>query len=507
MNGRPGRPRGGEGDLTSTVGRWGGGPRTWVGVALVAAALAPAARTSVPAAPSKLSGALEVALQRSGERTHAVWVHFTDRGTAPRSAVLSPEALARRARRGAVKGAVEADRPLDPGYVRAVAGSVTRLRHQVRWSNAVSVEATPAQVEALSRLRFVARLDVVRRYRQRPEVVEPLAERPLRGASAPSAGPAHLIDYGTSLGQLQQISVPAVHDLGLHGQGVTVAVLDSGFDNLAHEAFATTTILATRDFVNGDDDVGDGADQGDGSHGTSTLSTIGGFAPGQLVGPAFAARYILAKTENTVSETPVEEDHWAAAAEWAEALGADVISSSLGYLDYDRPYTSYTWMDMDGATAISTRAATLAAERGVVVVNSAGNSGFALRNTLGAPADGIFVLTAGAVDAAGVRASFSSVGPTADLRIKPDVVAQGVAVKVARSTATNAYGLANGTSFSCPLSAGVVALLLQAHPEYTVEDVLAVVRATASRSATPDNLTGWGTLNALAAVSTTRPAP
>ncbi len=211
-------------------------------------------------------------------------------------------------------------------------------------------------------------------------------------------------------------------------------------------------------------------------------------------------------TEDSRSETPVEEDNWAAAAEWAESLGVDVISSSLAYSRFDFPYTSYTDRDMDGATAVTTIAATMAAARGVVVVNSAGNAGFdPARNTLVAPADGVQVVSAGAVDRAGLRAPFSSVGPTADGRIKPDVAALGVAVKVATLTTVGSYGFASGTSFSCPLTTGVVALLLEAHPAYTVDDVLLALRSTSSQTAAPDNLLGWGILDAVAAVDLVLP--
>jgi subtilisin family serine protease len=233
---------------------------------------------------------------------------------------------------------------------------------------------------------------------------------------------------------------------------------------------------------------------------------VGGFKEGQIVGPAYRASFLLAKTEDTFSETPVEEDNWAAAAEWAEARGADVISSSLGYLDYDAPFTSLSWADMNGAKAVSTLAAEKAAERGVVVVVSAGNQGFNPdHNTLGAPADGVHVLTVGAVDPFGRRTSFSSVGPSADQRIKPDVAAQGRLVKAAGPGAVNEYAYVDGTSFSCPLTAGVVALLLQAHPTYTVDQVLAVMRSTAGQAAAPDNLLGWGIVNAAAAVQAKAP--
>jgi subtilisin family serine protease len=447
---------------------------------------------------------LAAALQDGPGRAELVWVFFSDKGPGLASpTALTPRALSRRALRGRTRGPAAIDAPLVSSYVDAVSARVLRLRQQSRWFNAVSVEATAEQVEALARLPFVERLDLVARYRRSRE--EPIEGRATSSSAVRGEEP-HALDYGSSLGQVAQINVPAVHDLGLHGEGTVIAVFDAGFNNLAHEAFAPMTLLATHDFVNGDDDVGDGPDMGEGSHGTATLSTIGGYRPGELIGPAFAAAFILAKTENTASETPVEEDNWAAAAEWAEALGADVISSSLGYLDYDRPFTSYTFADMDGQTAISTRAADMAASLGVVVVNSAGNSGFNPgHNTLGAPADGRAVISVGAVDSAGRRASFSSVGPTADGRTKPDVVAQGVAVKVARPNSTTGYGGSSGTSFSCPLTAGVAALVLQAHPFYSVEQVISVMRATASNAGSPDNLVGWGIVNALAAVRA--PAP
>jgi subtilisin family serine protease len=455
-------------------------------------------------APTR-SAALSTALRQSASATHKVWVFFRDKGPDPSARMdataLSPRARARRALRGTTRGVTFEDVPLLPSYVEQVTARVTRVRQQVAWVNAMSVEASAAQIASIEQLPFVARVDLVRGYRGRVDT-----ERDTRvqaETSRPEASPRRTaaFDYGPSAGQLSQIGVPAVHELGLHGEGVMVAVFDTGFDTLAHEAFAAMSIVDRHDFVNGDDDVANGSDRGEGSHGTMTLSVLGGYAPGHLIGPAFNAAFILAKTEDTSSETPVEEDNWAAAAEWAEARGADVISSSLGYLTYDPGFPSYRPEDMNGQTAISTRAADLAGERGVVVVNSAGNAGpSTLHNTLGAPADGRLVLTAGAVTSSGTRAPFSSVGPTADGRIKPDVAAQGVAVTAAGPGTASGYTSVNGTSFSCPLTAGVVALVLQARPSARVRELEEILRATASQAGQPDNLLGWGIVDASRAV-------
>lgn len=475
---------------------------------LVLAVAVVAGRSVLPvtlAQDGRRSAAVTAALRDRPGTTHKVWIFFRDKGpdAAARrgEVVLSPRALARRALRGDTRTVTVEDVPLLPAYVGAVAARVSRVRHQVPWVNAMSIEATAPQIAAVEALPFVARVDLVRGYRGRPEQDRRVGGRSEREDGAPGTTRAPTaLDYGPSAGQVTQIGVPAVHDLGLRGEGVIVAVFDTGFDTLFHEAFSSMAIADGHDFVNGDDDVADGG-RGEGSHGTETLSVIGGFASGRLIGPAFQSTFLLAKTEDTDSETPVEEDNWAAAVVWAEARGADVISSSLGYLTYDLGFPSYTFSDMNGDTAISTRAADLAASRGIVVVSSAGNAGLSLEhNTLGAPADGRLVLTVGAVTSTGLRATFSSVGPTVDGRIKPDVAAQGVLVTAAAPDTPSGYVSVNGTSFSCPLTAGVVALVLQARPSATVAEVEDAIRATASQAAQPDNLLGWGIVNAAGAV-------
>jgi serine protease AprX len=469
---------------------------------VAAAAVWPLARA---ADGERLGPRLREVLDRSAD-PQLVWVFLRDKGPAEAQALaeargrLTPRALARRARRGVPVGLEDA--AVFAGYRDEVARRVLRVRHELRWSNALSVWATPEQVRALAGLPFVQRLELVRRYRRgREEPEAAWTEASSRQAPQSAARSRYALDYGTSFGQVDQIGVTKVHELGLHGEGVMVAVFDTGFNNLAHEALAPLAIVAQHDFVNSDADVADGPDRGEGSHGTNTLSVLGGYRDGQLIGPAFAATFILAKTEDTESETPVEEDNWSAAAEWAESLGADVISSSLGYFDYDSPFPSYLVNDLNGETAISTKAANGAFARGLVVVNSAGNSGFnALHHTLGAPADAFGALAIGAVDSLGVRVGFSSVGPTADGRFKPDLAAQGLGVKAASSRFPSGYSSVAGTSFSCPLTAGAVALVLQAHPDYKPEQIGYVLRVTASQAGKPDNLLGWGIVDTLAAI-------
>jgi subtilisin family serine protease len=279
-------------------------------------------------------------------------------------------------------------------------------------------------------------------------------------------------------------------------------MMDAGFDLLAHQAFSTMNIIAAWDFVNGDPDVENGSDMGNGSHGTATLSLIGGFFEGELIGPAFGADFILAKTENTDTETPIEEDNWIAALEWADSIGVDLTSTSLGYLDFDPPYPSYTWQDMDGNTTRITNGADYAVYIGIFVVNSAGNGGLVSppENTLGAPADGDSVLAAGSVNSSGSRSGFSSVGPTFDGRIKPDLMAMGSNDYHACNAFTTCYDNGSGTSFSCPLIAGTSALILEANPNLTPMQLMTVLKTYSSRSSNPDNLMGWGIIDALASV-------
>jgi serine protease AprX len=445
-----------------------------------------------------------------------VWVFFTDKGTHEHlrhsvpNTVVSERSILRRAKVRPVEALVDyTDLPVDQAYVQRLAGYGVQIRQQSRWMNGVSVSATAAQIGSMEALPFVRSLELVARFRR--DAVE--SETPQDGP--PSPGPEGVVsfNYGASFTQVNQMAVPAVHDRGNYGQGVVVGVFDNGFRLLTHEAFDTLRprIIATYDFVDHKVSVvPNNPDPTVGAHGVNTLSTIGGFKSAQLIGPAFGATYILARTENDSSETPFEEDNWVAAIEWADSIGVDVTSTSLGYLTYEAPYTSWTWQDMNGNTTAITRAADMAVGRGILVVNSAGNEGAnPSHNTLGAPADGDSVFTIGAVTSTGTRSSFSSVGPTTSVpaRIKPDVMAQGSTVRVASATNTTGYTTSQGTSFSCPLAAGAAALMVHARPTDSPVEIMNILRATASRASSPDNQYGWGILNLLAALTPASVSP
>jgi serine protease AprX len=453
---------------------------------------------------------------RGSQNCYTVWVTFTDKGpeafrkTSQPSSLVSERSLQRRRNVLPADDLVdETDLPLEQSYVEAVRASGASLRQHSRWFNAASIVANEEQIGRLALLPFVHEIELVGKYGNRR------SEVPADGASLPPPPPAktdgvHALDYGPSANQLLQIHVPAVHDLGNHAEGVIVGVFDNGFRLPSHEVFAAMNIIATHDFVDHKTSVVPNNTAPDfGDHGINTLSTIGGYKTGQLIGPAFGGSFILARTENDSSETPVEEDNWVAAIEWADSLGVQVTSTSLGYGNdplhpYPPPYTSWTWEDMNGRTTLISRAAAMAVRKGIVVLNSAGNGGYnATRNTLNAPADADSVVAVGAVSLGGDRTSFSSIGPSTAIppRIKPDVMALGTGVYIASASDPHGYSpYGQGTSFACPLAAGVAALLVKAAPTASPMDIVNAMKQTASRASTPDNLMGWGVINAKAAL-------
>lgn len=432
-----------------------------------------------------------------------IWIYFTDKNSSFSKFAISERSLERRSKRaGHSKLADESDVCVSENYVRTIAETGVTLRHRSRWFNAVSCYADNYQIGVISGMDFVSKIDLVVRYKG----VQAIDEDSFTGNAVTETDDPLGLNYGPSLNQSNLINIPTAHDQGFTGSNILIASFDAGFDNLEHFCFARIRNKGIRsyDFVNGDTIVANvNGRMGNGAHGTLTLSLIAGYDPGNLVSPAFDAQYILAKTENTESETPLEEDNWVAAAEWADSLGADIITSSLGYLNFNAPHQSYTWQSMDGNTALITRAADIAVNKGIIVVTSAGNDGFnSTHNTLNAPADAFNVITVGAITNGRQRASFSSVGPTVDGRIKPDVMALGVNNYTARPGSGGAgYLNANvGTSLSCPMVAGVCAMILSANANLTPLQVKDILRNTAGSSTSPNNQMGHGVVNAWSAV-------
>jgi serine protease AprX len=290
-----------------------------------------------------------------------------------------------------------------------------------------------------------------------------------------------------------------LHDSGYDGTGILVAILDGGFQKAdiissLIDLRSRNGIKGTRDFISNTDLV-----YSYHYHGTAVLSVLAGKIPGIIEGTAPGADFWLLRTEDVSSEFPVEEDFWAAGAEFADSIGADIISSSLGYFNFDDPSMNYKFSDMDGNTTFVTQVADFAASKGILIVNSAGNERTSSWKRIIAPSDGISVVAAGAVDGSDSISTFSSAGPSADGRIKPDNVAQGVSVTI--QILETSVGVANGTSFSCPVLSGMCACVMEAVPKAIYTDIIDALHKNGDRYNIPDSLYGYGIPNMVGVVT------
>ena len=416
---------------------------------------------------------------------------ITERALKRRAKVLPPTQLV-----------TTEDLPVSQQYIDQLERNGIAVINTSRWFNAVSAMMTSAQTARVAVLPFVDHVGGVRTFvRKKMQPVETV----LRKSLAPTMQNLH--DYGPSLLQANEINIVPVHNLRITGRGVLIGMLDSGFRWKVPESEMNMDVIKEYDFVQHDsvtaNQVGptpiDEPDQDE--HGTQTLSLVGGYKEGELVSPAFGSSFILAKTEYVPSETNIEEDNWVAGIEWEEQNGVDVVSSSLGYSIFDSldangvPQHSYTPADMNGRTATTTKAAVIAARLGVVVCSAMGNEGGSPWNIMTSPADADSILSVGAVTYSGTYAGFSSVGPTADGRTKPDVVADGVGDYCALRALSSYSSSFQGTSLSTPLVVGAAALILSAHPQLTPIQVRDALRNTASKAASPDDSTGWGVID------------
>lgn len=440
-------------------------------------------------------------VSKNSDEIIKVWVYFTDKGIFDHKSyrlslqeqkqALLGKTLKRRAKLKEKEVVDFYDLPVLASYIEQVNQLGAKLNHISRWLNAASFYVPAGKIEAISNLVFVKSVKPVEVLIRQPE---PIEESPIDAEPIKTLGGTAL-NYGPSLNQLQLLNIPAVHSLGFKGQGVLVCMMDTGFRK-NHQAFKITfnegRVLDEYDFINHDNNVQDDSLDAPGqhSHGTSCWSILGGEKDGTLYGPAFKSDFILAKTEYVPSENRIEEDNWVAGAEWADSLGADIISSSLGYYDFDSGFT-YTYADLNGNVAVTTIAADVAASKGILVCNAMGNSGPGAGSLI-TPADADSIIACGATDAFGVISSFSSRGPTSDNRIKPELVAQGSAVFKASSLDTSTFNSGSGTSFATPLLAGCAAVLLSARPTLNNMQIREAMMESANNAGSPNNNYGWG---------------
>ena len=299
--------------------------------------------------------------------------------------------------------------------------------------------------------------------------------------------------YGMARQQIETLEGIFLHEMGFRGKGMTIAVLDGGFQNYKRiPAFKKTIILGTHDFIKLRSNKNYGAFESI-DHGTKVLSAMAADAPEVTIGTAPEASYWLLRCEDPLTEQPVEEDYWTMAVEMADSLGADIINSSLGYYAFDNRHGNYRLQDLNGQTALISRSASMLAQKGMILCNSAGNSGMGQWKKISVPADAHNILTVGAIDRNRLLAAFSSIGPSQDGRIKPDVVAQGAPTVLLSGRGTLVHDM--GTSFSTPLVCGLVACLWQALPEKTASEIMDIVRRSASQYHEPTNILGYGIPN------------
>jgi subtilisin family serine protease len=420
------------------------------------------------------------------------WIYFSDKENVEASinnpiSILTQEALDRKALHSVVIDA--RDVPVTEAYIQEVKNSpgITYWAKS-KWMNCVYVQGTVNDLEALLDLPYVVGIEYADKDLNFPN------PQPVPNKFKVLADPQSRVEYnyGAAANQIEMISGDYLHQQEFTGEGMIIAVMDSGFPNFtSNPGFAHIVdngrLLGTFDFYSRTTDV-----TGTGSHGIKTTSDIGGYLDNQFAGTAPEASFYLFRTEYGPSENPREEAWWVEALERADSLGVDVVNTSLGYQAYDNANYDHSYEDLDGVTTFAARGANLAYEKGMVLVTSGGNQGNSF-GTVATPADAIGLLAVGAVNNLGNYVSFSSRGPTVDGRIKPDVMAKGQSAAVISSTGV--VDFSNGTSFSSPIMAGAVSCLWQAFPETTNAELMQVVRESAHLFNNPTDQMGYGIPN------------
>jgi len=420
------------------------------------------------------------------------WVYFNDKpNTASAMAnplsMLTQRALDRRTRQNIALN--NQDVPISNSYINQImAQNGILVKAKSKWLNAVHVFGTAADINALSSLNFVSQIIFAD---------NSLNARPTNQESSQDTNTKFEVltnyNYGNSYNQAHQIRVDYLHEQNFTGTTMQIAVLDAGFPNVDNfSAFQqirdNNQILGGYDFVSRSTNFYQGS-----SHGTAVLSTIAGFVDTELVGTAPDVKVYLFRTEDAIPETPLEESLWVEAAEKADSLGVDIISTSLGYQDFDEHRYDHQYSDMDGNTTFISRGANIAALKGILVIAAAGNDGNNTYFNISSPADATNVFTVGAVDENGVIANFSSYGPNFNNQIKPDVDAKGSQATVINSSGN--VSTSNGTSFATPIMAGAVACFWEAYPNKTNFEIMQMIRESASLYNSPTNQEGYGIPN------------
>lgn len=420
------------------------------------------------------------------------WVKFIDKNGSPYtignpSVFLSAKSIARRTNQNISIDMT--DIPVNQSYINQVNATGAQVFQRSKWMNAAIVVITnTVQLSAINSLTCVLNTVPIARMKKTKDDKTEVNDLNFMKNTKVSA-----YNYGLSFVQNNQIGTDCMHENGFRGENMIIGVLDSGFDNVNNNTVFDSLrnegrILGTRDIVAGNSSVYE-----DHNHGAIVLSCIVGNTPGQLIGTGPKAKVYLVRTEDVASEKPIEESNWIVGAEYADSVGVDIISTSLGYTTFDSPFINHVYADLDGRTSSMSIASTMAVRKGIFVLNAAGNDGGGSWNYIGIPADADSICTVGSVNGSGVHSGFSSVGPTADGRIKPDLSTRGEGTYVCYPSGFFAGG--DGTSFATPILAGAVACLWQANPTKTNMEILQALKATASQSTNPDNSYGWGIPN------------
>jgi serine protease AprX len=432
---------------------------------------------------------------------HKYFVEFKDKAQNPYSLdrpseFLSARAIQRRQTMGI--GYDISDLPVTPAYVQAIRDIGAQILNPTKWLNGVTIKlADTTLINSIKQLSFVK--SVVNHSGVKSRSAEPTAKFGLENelipfvSSSNSPKSASGYNYGESYAQIHMLNGDVMHQNGFRGQGIVIAQLDAGFYKFpVNPAFdslrANNQVLGYKDFVK--DGYGIYTDHTD-QHGMWVLSIMAGIIPGHLIGSAPKASFWQLKTEELHLEYEIEEYNWVSGAEFADSVGADIITSSLGYTVFDSTYLDHTCSEMNGHTTVGSRGANYAFSKGIMVIVSAGNEGNSTNwHCVSSPADADYAVACAAVDENGVRGSFSSLGVDTAGRVKPNVAAMGVMTVHSDSSGLMSRG--SGTSFSAPMIAGMTACLMQAKPGYPNTFYKTAIERSCSHFSSPDSLTGFG---------------